>query len=183
MVKKPLALSHWYAPVSPPMTLNPRIFYWGGGTSPETWEWGTWQVFQLKPSDPAQHQAAKEFLSAGTQALFSKLTKTQAYEWSYARQVFVLWQQAPSDVVFTAETGESFSVTQAGAIFMNHALIGDLQDAEGQVSGVEIRLEAHTFGNGPAEIRIDPKEKDLRAYLHPSGKNIFQLYGIPEATP
>ncbi|MFT5587668.1 MAG: hypothetical protein ACI9VR_005281 [Cognaticolwellia sp.] len=179
----PLDLAHWYAPVSPPMDLNPRIFYWGGGTSPETWEWGIWEIFQIRPSDPKQHQAAKEFLDAGTKSLFSKLKNTDAYEWSYARQVFVLWQQAPKDIEFTASTGERFTVTDSGAIFMEGARIGQLEATQGQVDGVEVRLEPHTFGAGPAEIEINPLEQDLRAYLHPSGQNIFAIYGIPQATP
>lgn len=179
----PLELSLWYAPLSPVSDQSTRAFYWGGGTSPESWEWGTWQVFQLKPSDPQQHQAAKEFLDAGTKALFSQLQDTDAYEWSYARQVFVLWQNPPSDVVFTAATGEHFKVTDTGAIFMDSALIGQLQEAQGQVNGVQIKLEPHTVGSGPGEVRIQPKEQELRAYLHPSGKNIFAIYGIPEVTP
>ena len=178
---QPLELSHWYAPLSPPMAASPRIFYWGGGTSPEAWEWRTWQVFQIKPSDPAQHQAAKEFLDAGTKALFSALTDTQAYEWSYARQVFVLWQQPPTDLVFTAATGDSFQVTDTGAVFMDGGLIGQLQESAGVVDGVEIKLEPHTVGSGPGEIQIDPQEQDLRLYLHPSGQNIFATYGIPQA--
>lgn len=180
---QPLDFSHWYAPLSPPLAQTPRIFYWGGGTSPQTWEWGTWQVFQIKPSSPQQHQAAKEFLDAGTKALFSKLKNTDAYEWSYARQVFVLWQQPPKDLEFAAAAGDQFKVTDTGAIFMNGGLIGRLQEVDGKVSGVEIKLAPHTVGAGPAQIEINPKEQDLRAYLHSSGAHIFSIYGIPEATP
>lgn len=180
---EPLALSHGYTPLSPPMAQSPRTFYWGGGTSAETWEWRTWQVFQIKPSSPAQHQAAREFLDAGTEALFSRLKNTDAYEWSYARPVFVLWQQPPEDQEFSAATGDHFRVTDTGAIFMNGALIGHLLVEQGKVSGVEIKLEPHTFGSGPAEIKVSPKEQDLRAYLHPLGQNIFATYGIPEASP
>ena len=94
----------------------------------------------------------------------------------------MLWQQPPTDLVFTAATGDSFKVTDTGAIFMSGGLIGQLQESAGVVDGVEIKLEPHTVGSGPGEQKIDPQELDLRRYLHPSGQNIFAIYGFPEAT-
>lgn len=174
----PLALTHWYTPVSPPVRQAPRTFYWGGGTSPETWEWEVWEVFQVKPSSPEQHAAAKEFLDAGTGPLFDALTDTPAYEWSYARQVFVLWERAHDDLVFTADSGESFSVTDTGAVFMDGARIGSLQSDQGRVTGVEIDLSPHTFGSGPGQVRIEPTVQDPRAYRLPSGHTIYSTYGL-----
>lgn len=175
---EPLGLTHWYAPVSPPMEHSPRVFYWGAGTSRETWEWELWQVFQVTPSSPEQYTAAREFLDAGTGPLFSALQDTDAYEWSYARQVFVLWQEGPSDLVFTSASGDAFQVTDSGAVFMDGALIGRLQVQEGRVTGLEIDLTPHTVGSGPGETQINPKEQDLLGYHLPDGADVFTTYGL-----
>lgn len=164
-------------PVSPPVSRSGRIYYWGKGLSAESWD-DTWYCFALFPADAAQHDAMKAVLDSGTGKLYDRLTDTKAYKWSYARECLVLWEAKAKDQEFLSPTEDRLSITSAGAVFMDGALIGNLERTGTMASGIDVRLDPHTFGSGPAEIRVEPKTTDPRAYVHQgTGQGLFVYYG------